>query len=262
MAQDHHERNAEPYASLVDEAPPGRKQARGVAAAGAAPGNEPQARSPLREHMRDADQATRLVTQAGALARADQAPYERKRNNRNPVREHMREADEAKRLITRLHRQRLPDVELSAVQAMRQPLSDHLYGRVVIYFVPGDKDEPYEDGRPTSDTSQHRGYVKRLDAFKAMCVRIICVSSQPMVTLQRVDRYFGSSHLMLSDPELQIGEALDLPTITDGDTRRYRRITLVTNGERIERVFYPVANADAAGNARQVMTWMQLAGWR
>lgn len=182
-------------------------------------------------------------------------------DDRNPLRVQMREAEEAKRLIARLVGTRLPGVTLTTSQAMQLPLLSHVSGRVAIYFVPGDKEGPYQDGRPTPDSSQHRGFVNRLGAFKTMGVTIMCVSSQPLRAVQRVGHYYDFSHFMFSDPELLLGAALDLPITQKGDTRHYRRLTLVTNGGKIEKVFYPLSDGDAAGNARQIKAWMQAAGW-
>jgi peroxiredoxin len=67
---------------------------------------------------------------------------------------------------------------------------------------------------------------------------------------------------MLSDPDLEAADALDLPTVQDGDIRHYRRLTLVANDARIVKVFYPVSRGGASGNARQVMAWMQAGGWQ
>jgi len=180
----------------------------------------------------------------------------------SPLHKQMREADDAKRFIARLVNRTLPDVELPAVGARREMLQTYATGRAVIYFVPGDKDEAYEGGRPTPDTAQHRGYVNRKATFEEMRVTVISVSSQPMSTLLGVGVYFDFSHFMLSDPDLTIADALDLPTERDGDTRYYRRLTLVTDHSRIVKVFYPVPHGGASGNARQAIAWMQAGGWR
>jgi peroxiredoxin len=140
-------------------------------------------------------------------------------------------------------------------------LQTYAAGRAVIYFVPGDQDEAYEGGRPTPDTAQHRGYVNRKAIFEEMRVTVISVSSQPMSTLLGVGFYFDFSHFMLSDPDLTIADALDLPTERHGDTRYYRRLTLATDNSRIVKMFYPVPHSGASGNAEQVMTWMQAGGW-
>lgn len=113
------------------------------------------------------------------------ASVEQPHDDGNPLRVQMREAEEARRIIAWLVGRRLPDVTLTTSQAMQLPLLSHISGRVAIYFVPGDKEGPYENGFPTPDSSQHRGFVNRLGSFKAMGVTIMCVSSQPLRALQR-----------------------------------------------------------------------------
>ncbi len=179
---------------------------------------------------------------------------------RNPLRKWVREVDEAKRLIRRLVGELLPEVELQTPQSGRERLLSLLSDIAVVYFVPGDKDEPYEDGYPTPDTSQHRGYVNRKAYFEKMRVQIICVSSQPAAQLLGVGHYFDFSHLMLSDPNLEIAQALDLPTVCDGDIFRYRRLTLITNGGQIAKVFYPLQSRDAVHSARQAVGWIEGSG--
>jgi peroxiredoxin len=222
----------------------------------------------------DSESPGHLPIDSGAQEKNEQAAYgesaattdtstsgESGHVDRNPLRVHMQEAHEAKRLISRLVGLRLPDVTLTTSQSMHLPLLSHVSGRVAIYFVPGDKEGPYENGRPTPDSAQHRGFVNRLGSFKTMGVTIMCVSSEPLSALQRVGHYFDFSHFMFSDPDLLVAAALDLPTTQKGDTRHYRRLTLVTNGGRIEKVFYPLSDGDAGGNARQIKAWMQAAGW-
>jgi peroxiredoxin len=49
---------------------------------------------------------------------------------------------------------------------------------------------------------------------------------------------------LLSDPQLQLAEALDLPTFEASGRTYYRRITLIVRGGAIDRVFYPVFPPD------------------
>jgi peroxiredoxin len=60
---------------------------------------------------------------------------------------------------------------------------------------------------------------------------------------------------MLSDPDLTLGTALQLPTFTLDATTRYQRITLVVADGSIEHVFYPVFPPDE--HALQVLGWLR-----
>jgi len=54
-----------------------------------------------------------------------------------------------------------------------------------------------------------------------------------------------------------LAERLGLPTFEAGDRPRYKRLTLVLNGGRIEHVFYPVFPPDR--HAAEVLAWLQQA---
>jgi peroxiredoxin len=60
---------------------------------------------------------------------------------------------------------------------------------------------------------------------------------------------------LLSDPGLELGEALGLPTFAADGQRLYRRLTLVVTDGVIEHVFYPVFPPDA--HAGEVLTWLR-----
>ena len=60
---------------------------------------------------------------------------------------------------------------------------------------------------------------------------------------------------VVSDPEQELGAALDLPTFEISGLTLYKRITLVAENARIVKVFYPVFPPDA--NASEVLRWLQ-----
>ena len=61
---------------------------------------------------------------------------------------------------------------------------------------------------------------------------------------------------LLSDEDVRLAQPpLRLPTLEAGGVPRYRRLTLVIAGGRIEHVFYPVFPPD--GHAEQVLGWLQ-----
>ena len=62
---------------------------------------------------------------------------------------------------------------------------------------------------------------------------------------------------LLSDSGLLLADQLGLPTFEAGDRPRYKRLTLVINGGRIEHVFYPVFPPDQ--HAGEVLAWLQQA---
>ena len=60
---------------------------------------------------------------------------------------------------------------------------------------------------------------------------------------------------ILSDPDLELAEALRLPTFTADARRLYARLTLVVTDGRIEHAFYPIFPPDQ--HAAQVLAWLR-----
>jgi hypothetical protein len=63
---------------------------------------------------------------------------------------------------------------------------------------------------------------------------------------------------LFSDPGLQLGRQLELPTLELDEARWHHRLTLVVKDGRIERDLFPVASA--ARSAAQVITWIRVQG--
>lgn len=84
--------------------------------------------------------------------------------------------------------------------------------------------------------------------------RVFGLSSDTTVHQQELVRRLHLPYPMLSDPELGLARALDLPTFrADGRTLN-KRLTLIADGDRIEHVFYPIFPPDA--HAREVVAWL------
>lgn len=62
---------------------------------------------------------------------------------------------------------------------------------------------------------------------------------------------------LLSDPELRLATALELPTFEVDGTRLYKRLTLIARAGVIVKVFYPVFPPDR--NAAEVIAWLEAA---
>ncbi len=179
-----------------------------------------------------------------------------RRERVSPLLARVQEAERAKLLMARLRGQRLPDVELTTDESMRRSLPTSASGLVVLYFVAGENDETWIDGHATPDASQHRGYVNYRKIFEEIGVKIFGVSCQPEATLARIKWYLKATHTIFSDPELILGQALELPTTQEGNTKRYLRMALVASNGTIHKWFGPLSDSEAAGSARQVMTWI------
>jgi peroxiredoxin len=60
---------------------------------------------------------------------------------------------------------------------------------------------------------------------------------------------------ILSDPDLEVADALRLPTFTADGRRLYKRLTLVVADGRIEHAFYPIFPPDR--HAAEVLQWLR-----
>ena len=60
---------------------------------------------------------------------------------------------------------------------------------------------------------------------------------------------------VIADPELRLGQALQLPTFDVEGVTLYRRITLVAEACAVAKVFYPVFPPDR--NAEEVVAWLR-----
>jgi len=60
---------------------------------------------------------------------------------------------------------------------------------------------------------------------------------------------------LLSDPGLALDAALTLPTFEAHGARLYKRMTMVLEGARVTRVFYPVFPPDR--HAEEVAAWLR-----
>jgi peroxiredoxin len=112
------------------------------------------------------------------------------------------------------------------------------------------------------ETPGARGCTPQSCAFRdlhgelaALGVRVAGLSVQ---SLDDQREFAERNHMpfpVVSDPDLALGAALDLPTFEIAGLALYKRCTLVAEDARIVKVFYPVFPPDA--NAGDVLRWLQ-----
>lgn len=110
-----------------------------------------------------------------------------------------------------------------------------------------------------------RGCTAQSCSFRDHHDRLIELGAQVAgLSVQTVDdqRAFatrvGLHYPLISDPTRQLAAALGLPTFTAWGRTFYRRLTLIAQGGRIEKVFYPVPAPER--NAADVAAWLEGAG--
>ncbi len=156
---------------------------------------------------------------------------------------------------------RLPSVALISTSEDTVDLSV-LSGRTVIYCYP-------MTGRPDRELPQDwdeipgaRGCTPQSCSFRDhhaelrdLGARVFGVSTQNTEYQQEA---VGRLHLpfeLLSDENLAFAEALGLPTLEAGGMTLLKRLTLIIEDGRIEKVFYPVF--PPGKNAEEVLSWLR-----
>jgi peroxiredoxin len=136
-------------------------------------------------------------------------------------------------------------------------------GRTVLYIYP-------LTGRPGTDLPQGwdlipgaRGCTPEACGFRdhhqdllaAGAARVFGLSSQDTSYQREVVERLHLPFQMLSDPALNLADALGLPTFQADGITLYKRLTLIIRGNVIEHVFYPVFPPDK--HAQQVLAWLR-----
>jgi peroxiredoxin len=161
----------------------------------------------------------------------------------------------------------LPGSEVPAV-ALPSTLGGELYlaaaarERLVAYVYPrtGTPGEPLPEG--WDDIPGARGCTPQSCAFRdaqqelaRQGATLIGISAQ----MPREQAEFAQrEHIpypLLSDHELKLAGAMDLPTFEASGMRLYKRLTFVAEEGRIVKVFYPVFPPEH--NADEVLAWLE-----
>jgi peroxiredoxin len=156
----------------------------------------------------------------------------------------------------------IPRLELPTTDRRALDLAEAAQRLLVLYIYPrtGKPGEPLPPG--WDEIPGARGCTPQSCAFRDLHAEIAAagahtlgLSAQPVAEQHEVVERLGLPYALASDPLLTLAGALDLPTFEVEGTRLYRRITLVAEAGRIEKVFYPVFPPNR--NAQDVLEWLQ-----
>lgn len=103
-------------------------------------------------------------------------------------------------------------------------------------------------------TPQSCGYRDHGDALLELGARVVGLSAQSIDDQREAAQRLRLRHAVAADPELRLARALDLPTFHFAGLRLYKRLSLVAEGGRIVKIFYPVFPPDE--NAAEVVAWL------
>jgi peroxiredoxin len=137
-----------------------------------------------------------------------------------------------------------------------------LRGRTVVYCYPltGRPDRKLPAGWDeipgargcTPQSCAFRDHHKELQALGA---RVFGLSTQSTGYQQEAAERLHLPYELLSDEDLRFGEALGLPTFEVEGMLLLKRLTMIIDDGRIEKVFYPVFPPDK--NAEEVLEWLR-----
>lgn len=137
-----------------------------------------------------------------------------------------------------------------------------LKGRTAVYAYPrtGEPDRDPPDGWDlipgargcTPQSCSFRDHYQELQALNA---EVFGLSTQETAYQQEAATRLHLPFPLISDHDLQLAHALNLPTFTVEGMTLLKRVTLIINNGKIEKVFYPVFLPDQS--ATLVIAWLE-----
>lgn len=157
---------------------------------------------------------------------------------------------------------RVPALTLASTLGDTFDLASATNGRLVAYVYPrtGRPGEPSPEGwddvpGARGCTPQSCAYRDALTEFSALAAAVVGISAQSPAEQRE---FAAREHIpfpLLSDAELRLAAALDLPTFEIAGMTLYRRLTFVAEAGTIAKVFYPVFPPNR--NAVEVLGWLR-----
>ena len=156
----------------------------------------------------------------------------------------------------------VPRLELPTTDQRALDLAEAAQQRLVLYVYPrtGRPGEPLPTG--WDDIPGARGCTPQSCGFRDLHADIVAagahvlgMSAQTVAEQLEFAQRVGLPYALASDPLLTVADALGLPTFEVDGMRLYKRITLICDGGRIEKAFYPVFPPDR--NAQEVLEWLR-----
>ncbi len=159
-----------------------------------------------------------------------------------------------------LLRQKLAPVILTSTSGEQLDLAS-IKGKVVFYCYPmtGRPGVPIPDGweqipGAAGCTLQSCAFRNHHAELQALGVQVYGISTQDSSYQQEAVKRLHLSFELLSDVDFALTESLRLPTFEVEGKRLIKRLTLIVDGGKIVKVFYPVFPPDK--NAQEVIEWL------
>jgi peroxiredoxin len=156
----------------------------------------------------------------------------------------------------------LPKLVLPATNGANIDLAG-ISGCFVIYIYPmtGRPGVPLPDGwdgipGARGCTPQSCSFRDHYSELKALHTSVFGLSVQTSEYQQEARNRLHLPFELLSDREHRLKQSLNVPTFTVAGMELYKRLTLIVENRRIQKVFYPVFPPDQ--NAEEVVAWLRL----
>ncbi|MEA2466451.1 MAG: hypothetical protein QOJ57_577 [Thermoleophilaceae bacterium] len=156
----------------------------------------------------------------------------------------------------------IPRLELPTTDQRALDLAAAAQQLLVLYIYPRTGVPGQELPTGWDDIPGARGCTPQACSFRDLHAEITAagahtlgLSAQNVAEQHEVVKRLGLPYALASDPLLTVAEALRLPTFEVDGMRLYKRITLIAEHGRIEKVFYPVFPPNR--NAQDVLEWLQ-----
>jgi peroxiredoxin len=112
----------------------------------------------------------------------------------------------------------------------------------VVYFYPGNGTTIGRDSDTLlADDEQHEGFRDAQDELTSLGYLTVGVSSQSAQEQQAAVIANRMTHQLASDESLRFAGHVNVPTFERGARRCYQRLTIITSGDTIRDVIYPIA---------------------
>jgi peroxiredoxin len=147
----------------------------------------------------------------------------------------------------------MPHLSLPSTAGTELDLRQESEGTLVLYVYPrtGKPGEPLLPG--WDDIPGARGCTPESCSFRdhaadieRLGARVLGLSAQSLEDQHEFAERVGLPYPILSDTNLELAEALRLPTFETSGLKLYKRITLIVREHKIVHVFYPVFPPDEA----------------
>jgi peroxiredoxin len=156
----------------------------------------------------------------------------------------------------------LPHLSLPSTAGAELDLREEAAGTLVLYIYPrtGKPGQPLVPG--WDDIPGARGCTPESCAFRDHAAeiekqgaRVLGLSAQSLADQHEFAERVGLPYPIISDANLDLANALRLPTFEVAGMTLYKRITLIVRAGTIAHVFYPVFPPDR--NAAEVLDWLR-----